>query len=127
MSITDELREYIWQHATNNEELRAIADRIDAEHEKRSLSYEEAKQLCMKAFDGGITYGTESMRYSVDAVAYNWDHWLKEHKSLFRPKPTVEDLLEQFALEIDPGADISVTGAVSIKKFAAKLQLKESE
>lgn len=34
MSITDELREYIWQHATNNDELRAIADRIDAEHQK---------------------------------------------------------------------------------------------
>lgn len=34
MSITDELREYVWQHATNNDELRAIADRIDAEHKK---------------------------------------------------------------------------------------------
>lgn len=39
---------------------------------------------------------------------------------------TVEDVLREFALEIDPSADIAVTGAETIKKFAAKLQLKES-
>lgn len=42
-------------------------------------------------------------------------------------EPTVEDVLREFALEIDPSADIAVTGAETIKKFAAKLQLKETE
>lgn len=37
---------------------------------------------------------------------------------------TVENVLREFALEIDPSADIAVTGAETIKKFAAKLQLK---
>ena len=47
MSITDELREYIWQHATNNDELRAIADRIDAEHER----------ACKEQYACGVEHG----------------------------------------------------------------------
>lgn len=54
------------------------------------LTYEEAKQLCMKAFDGGALYGSESMRYGVNATAYDWNHWLQKNESLFKPKPTVE-------------------------------------
>ena len=61
------------------------------------LTYEEAKQLCMKAFDGGACYGSESMRYGVNARAYDWDHWLKKNEGLFKPKPTVEDVLREFA------------------------------
>lgn len=37
----------------------------------------------------------------------------------------IEDVLAEFALEIDPSADIAVTGAETIKKFAAKLQLRD--
>lgn len=40
-------------------------------------------------------------------------------------EPTLEDVLAEFALEIDPSADIAVTGAETIKKFAAKLQLRD--
>lgn len=44
--------------------------------------------LCMQAFDGGATYGSESTRYGVNARAYDWEHWLAKHESLFVPKPT---------------------------------------
>lgn len=53
---------------------------------EKALTYEEAKQLCMKAFDGGALYGSESMRYGVNARAYDWDHWLKKNECLFKPK-----------------------------------------
>lgn len=94
---------------------------------EKDLTYEEAKELCRKAFDGGVTYGTESMRYGVNAVAYDWEHWLKDNEHLFTPPPTIESTLREFALEIDPSADIAVTGAETIKKFAAKLQLRSEQ
>ena len=62
----------------------------------KALTYEEAKQLCLKAFDGGALYGSESMRYGVNATAYDWEHWLQKNESLFKPKPTVEDVLREF-------------------------------
>lgn len=115
MSITDELREYIDRHEAPclgmamAAYLRAIADSIDAEHraalgehEDKALTYEEAKQLCMQAFDGGATYGSESMRYGVNARAYDWEHWLAKHESLFVPKPPdtweriIEDALDGY-------------------------------
>lgn len=61
--------------------------------DEKVLTYEDAKQLCMKAFDGGALYGSESVRYGVNAVAYDWEHWLKKNESLFKPEPTVEDVL----------------------------------
>ena len=61
--------------------------------EEKVLTYEEAKHLCALAFDGGAIYGSESMRYHCDAAAYDWEHWLKKNERLFRPKPTVEDVL----------------------------------
>ena len=64
--------------------------------EDKALTYEEAKRLCRMAFDGGVTYGESSMRYSCNAVAYDWEHWLKKNEGLFRPKPTVEDVLREF-------------------------------
>jgi hypothetical protein len=86
------------------------------------LTYEEAKQLCMKAFEGGATYGSESMRYGVNARAYDWDHWLKKNEGLFKPEPTVEDVLRDFvdALDIDRCEDFNAT----IAEYAAKLQLR---
>ena len=46
---------------------------------EKVFTYEEVKKLCKDAFDSGTIYGSESVRYGVDAVAYNWPHWLKEH------------------------------------------------
>lgn len=41
--------------------------------------------------------------------------------------PTVEDVLREFALEIDPSADVDVSGAKTITEFAKRLQLREEE
>ena len=90
------------------------------------LTYEEAKQLCMKAFYGGATYGSESMRYGVNARAYDWDHWLKENERLFRPKSTVEDVMVEFATDWESAQDGEDKTAV-LKEYAAKLRLAESE
>lgn len=68
---------------------------------EKVLTYEEAKELCKKAFDGGVTYGSESMRYSCNAVAYDWDHWIKKNEGLFRSKPTVEGVLMEFHERMD--------------------------
>jgi len=97
------------------------------------LTYEEAKQLCMKAFDGGATYGSESMRYGVNARAYDWDHWLKKNEGLFKPEPTVEDVLRGVvtlchntwkkgsAFEFYDVDDVMKSG--NIAEYAAKLRL----
>lgn len=50
----------------------AILDNIEAENAR-------LRSLLREAFDGGYTYGSECTRYGVDAVAYDWKHWLKEH------------------------------------------------
>lgn len=97
------------------------------------LTYEEAKQMCMKAFDGGALYGSESMRYGVNATAYDWEHWLKKNESLFKPKPNVEDVLrgvvtlchntwkEESAFHFYGVDDVMESG--NIADFAAKLRL----
>ena len=76
-----------------NASLKAELDRVLGEQEDKALTYEEAKQLCMKAFDGGATYGSESMRFGVNARAYDWEHWLEKHESLFKPTDTWERIL----------------------------------
>lgn len=65
--------------------------------EDKALTYEEAKRLCRMAFDAGADYGSTSMQFNCNAVAYDWEHWLKKNEGLFRPKPTVEDVLREFA------------------------------
>lgn len=64
---------------------------------EKVLTYEEAKGMCRDAFNGGVLYGSESVRYGTNAVAYDWNHWFKDHEHLFRPAPTVEDVLREFA------------------------------
>lgn len=87
------------------------------------LTYEEAKELCKKAFDGGIDYGTASMRYSCNAVAYDWEHWLRKNERLFKPRPTVEDVLQEFVVEFNRD-DSELCDEEIIERFAAKLQLR---
>ena len=43
------------------------------------MTNSELLELLREAFDGGVIYGAESVRYGVDAVAYNWKHWLDRH------------------------------------------------
>ena len=90
--------------------------------EDKALTYEEAKQLCQMAFDAGVDYHSTSMQFNCNAVAYDWEHWLKRNERLFRPKPTVEDVLREFAYGLGvPVADSYVAAT------AAKLRLAESE
>ena len=90
--------------------------------EDKALTYEEAKQLCQMAFDAGVDYHSTSVQFNCNAVAYDWEHWLKRNERLFRPKPTVEDVLREFAYGLGvPVADSYVAAT------AAKLRLAESE
>lgn len=89
---------------------------------EKVLSYEEAKQLCMKAFNGGITYGSESIRYGVEARAYDWEHWLKENESLFKPTPTIVNVLQELVIDWDCATDGEDKEDV-LKEYASKLQL----
>ena len=85
---------------------------------EKDLSYEEAKQLCRIAFDAGADYGSTSMQFNCNAVAYDWEHWLKKNERLFMPKPTVEDVLREFAYGLGvPVADSYIAAS------AAKLRL----
>ena len=62
---------------------------------EKVLTYEDAKRLCRVAFDGGVDYGEACVRYSCNAVAYDWEHWLAKNERLFRPAPTVEGVLRE--------------------------------
>lgn len=90
---------------------------------EKDLSYEEAKQLCQMAFDAGADYGSTSVQFNCNAVAYDWEHWLKKNKRLFMPAPTVEDVLRDMldSLDLDPTSHVD-TGAV-VAEYAAKLRL----
>ena len=88
---------------------------------EKDLSYEEAKQLCQMAFDAGADYGSTSVQFNCNAVAYDWEHWLKRHEGLFRPKPTVEDMLREFGKRWDDPAHYAKGELV--ETFAEKLRL----
>ena len=94
---------------------------------EKALTYEEAKQLCMKAFDGGALYGSESMRYGVNARAYDWEHWLAKNERLFKPRPTVEDVLTEFAAKLIERGELTNGAAQTIAEYAKRLTLAEGE
>lgn len=161
MSITDELRRFAngsdWIGCTASVTARKmldVADRIDAEHEKRiasvmndALYHANEKDMAdlgwyrvLDADKQPIHLGDvmENIYGSVDVVegilsdrylVLRDNDWLTIRADLshHHHEPTVEDMLREFALEIDPSADIAVTGAETIKKFATKLQLKEPD
>ena len=92
--------------------------------DEKVLTYEDAKQLCLKAFDAGALYGSESMRYGVNAVAYDWEHWLKKNESLFKPEPTVEDVLCEMLEKAVGFSDAHTTVALNaIAEYAKRLKL----
>lgn len=100
---------------------------------EKDLSYEEAKQLCQMAFDAGVDYHSTCTQFHCNAVAYDWEHWLKKNEGLFRPKPTVEDVLREFTRDWCnaacagdmTNAERDAARADTIAEYAAKLQLKE--
>ena len=149
MSITDELRK--WAHGFNgpwrrNEEmLLAIADRIDAEHEKAEQDLIDAnnqmEQLCecsirlpvdadgvpihvgdvMEWCDSGETLTVEGI--GSDVLFYidgENAEWTAARNKRHHHEPTVEDVLREFAYGLGvPVADSYVAAA------ATKLRLVE--
>lgn len=82
-----------------------------------------------KKIGGGWCDPFEVTRMSIDIGGWyvyrrgncgHTPHLCRHHKP-----STVEDVLREFALEVDPGADVDVSGAEVIAKFAKRLQLKE--
>lgn len=93
---------------------------------EKDLSYEEAKQLCQMAFDAGADYGSTSVQFNCNAVAYDWEHWLKKNEGLFRPKPTVEDVLQKLLEQAVGYSDAHTTVALdAIAEYAQRLRLRE--
>lgn len=94
---------------------------------EKALTYDEAKQLCHMAFDAGSDYGRTCMQYNCNAIAYDWEHWLAKNERLFRPVPTVEDVLREFALACEDAGNAGPEVNRLSAEFAAKLRLAESE
>lgn len=92
---------------------------------EKDLTYEEAKQLCQMAFDAGADYGSTSMQFNCNAVAYDWEHWLKKNERLFMPKPTVEDLLTEFTARLIERGELTNGAEQTIAEYATKLRLAE--
>lgn len=88
---------------------------------EKDLTYEEAKELCKKAFYAGVDYEGMCLQYNCNAIAYDWKHWLKENERLFMPTPSVEDVLREFADEVQRCCDTADT----ISEYAAKLRLAD--
>lgn len=172
MSITDELREYTekqikWLDMTkvHYRKLFAIADRIDAEHERvvrerrRScVYYDPERHYCSchdfdvsgyvelpKDADGEpIRVGDVMDKGEVTCIrdcGKGWEVVLNnlytyDTPSLHHHKPTVEDVLREFADEMNQNLGM-YTGEVidadewrdadakTVEKFAAKLRLAE--
>lgn len=89
---------------------------------EKVLTYEEAKEMCKKAFNAGADYGSLSMRYNCNAVAHDWEHWLKKNEGLFRTKPTVKEVLQELVVDWDCALDCEDKADV-LKDYAAKFRL----
>jgi hypothetical protein len=151
MNITDELRKWaeeFWEFAYSKfgdkAELLAIADRIDAEHERqlevlyRDMSDAEYVELPKDA-DGEYIHVGDRMQvcktgtvFDVTLLRLINSGWVVNPVN-FVPSdlrhyhaPTVEDVLREFVTEFNRDDSELCDGEI-IERFAAKLQLKEDE
>ena len=90
--------------------------------DERVYTYKDAEELCRKAFDAGKDYATASLRYGVNAVAYDWEHWFKRNEYLFMPTQTVEDVLCEFFSRYATTKPKEEDDAI-LAEYAAKLRL----
>lgn len=93
-SITAELREYIWQHATNNDELRAIADRIDQAHADamQSVHDELAIELAKTKELLEISYAKRrAYKLHIDQMKGGSKRWRKRYEDA----QTLAEVIEQ--------------------------------
>ena len=144
MSITDELREWA-EDRIPNAELAAIADRIDAEHEAmlgdaRKHVYEGYVELPKDADGECIRIGDKLDGYGktieVVELRYGRSGWVlisrdgngyADTYAFVHRKPTVEDVLREFAEKITdsqiPG--VHPTYEESIAEYSAKFRLAD--
>ena len=153
MSITDELREYagsfyLFRYKDVREKLDAIADRIDAEHEKaiRELNdLADASVLLPVDANGEYIHVGDVMesragfdlfpQFEVRAMRYDGDEWevFDRLGDSYEPsglrhyhKPTVEDVLWKLLGDIRP--DMEDEEALPIvAAYAKKLRLAEEK
>lgn len=155
MSITDELREYARRWPCTDyihKDILAIADRIDAAHERlmqeqpftvdmvpmtdERMAEHGWIRLPVDAEGVPVRVGDEmesltGKLFTAEFLTVNKVEWLINVEG-WHPRfchhhcpPTVEDVLREFALRIDAGADIDVTGAEVIAEFAPRLRLAD--
>lgn len=157
MSITDELREW-WvrkfpvMDMELHKDFTAIADRIDAEHERFIADAELAAAPTEAQLDelgwvrgpldaNGEMWHCGDMSDSnwgvIEGIAYEDGRWLISGHDTSAPwipadsinhyhAPTVEDVLEEFADRVcNSGHQWGLDAADTIAEFAAKLQLRE--
>lgn len=153
MSITDELREYAHDCCARiDDDIHAIADRIDAEHER--LMKEQPYTIDMVPMtdehmaehgwvrlpvdaDGEIIHVEDVMAYADNtkpmevvalvppAVFLTEDGPRYADMCRHYHKPTVEDVLAKFALACEDADNAGLEVAHIIAEYAAKLQLRE--
>lgn len=93
------------------------------------LTYEEAKQLCIEAFDCGVLYGSESMRYGVNATAYDLEHWLKKNEGIRDYiNATQKDLTDTLRKLVDVcnAEELHVLNK-ALERFVERLRLAEAD
>lgn len=144
MSITDELREWMFDHTVNCSDDRialvAIADRIEAELAERYMElpvdadgvpihvgdelegygYPSGGAYCKAVMGWGVMAGEREQPYR------NWLMWsadaLRHHH-----EPTVEGVLEEFSCVLMGKREFDGDVTKAIAEYAAKLCLKENE
>ena len=159
MSITDELREWVTDHysgwKSKQAEGIAIADRIDAEHQKaiRELNnLADASVLLPVDADGEIIHVGDMMEYGkarghvialmLSNYPKKWGgglHWGIQLEGEQAPTaldlmfhhhhaPTVEDVLREFANEVYADADNEIRDRDFLcAKYAKRLTLAEED
>lgn len=142
MSITDELRD--WAHGftepykRNEQQLLAIADRIDAALAERYVELPkdaDGEYIHIgDVMDSRVDYLFDGKPFTVRALVLCEDGWevadgrfgnryepdsLRHHHA-----PTVEDVLREFALAVCKDDALTIRKDV-VDEYAAKLQLRE--
>jgi hypothetical protein len=154
MSITDELREYAHDCCARiDDDIHAIADRIDEEHQKaiRELNnFADASVLLPVDADGVPIHVGDEMEYGrahgrvialmLSNYPKKWGgalHWGIQLEGEQAPTaldgffhhyhaPTVEDVLTEFGIDWEHESDCEDRAAL-LKEYASKLRLAEGE
>lgn len=145
MGVTDELKEYAEGcYGGSRTRLKAIADRIDEAHEQiltETLQKASERAMMLPRDADGIPihvgdwiYWHVGHKAKVVAVTsddvYWWEddgcHWCHAVEVRHYHKPTVEDVMEEFAIDWECAQDGEDKAAV-LKEYSAKLRLAEED